>query len=288
MKPADTPQNKNSLKKVRRWENISIEEIQALPGQERYESLKSHTICLSLNHRPSHLLQIAGDRRHASPCTSGDICIVPAGQSFFWQWQQADRYLRIQMNSDWVDRLVREVPDSNSDRRVLLPKFQIRHLQMQQISLMLLDELKDGGSVGQLYVDSLSKALAVQLFRHFSVAEPQPGAYGNGLSDRQVLQISGHVQAHLSREIRVSELAELTRMSHFHFSRLFKQTVGVPPHQYVIEQRIERAKQLLKQTQLPILEIAIQCGFSSHSHLGKWFRRRTGLSPKAYRISQGS
>lgn len=274
-----------------------VEEVQAFPGQEHYESLTSHTICLSLNHTPSHLLQVVGGalrvreahRQHTSPCISGDICIVPAGHSFFWQWQRQDHYLRIQISSQCFEQLAQEVTDLHGDRTELLPKFRVRHLQIQQIGLMLLEELRNERAAGQLFhVDALTKALIVQLLRHFSAAGSQIVDCEGGLSDRQILQIADYVRDHLAEEIKLAELAELTRMSHFHFSRLFKQAVGVPPHQYVIEQRIERAKQLLKQTQLPIMEIAIECGFSSHSHLGKWFRQCTGVSPKAYRTSQAT
>jgi AraC family transcriptional regulator len=273
-------------RKIKEWENILVEEIQAFPGQERYESSTTHTICVSLNSAPSHLLQIVGDRQHHSPCTKGDICIVPAGHPFFWQWQRADHYVRIQINPDCFEQLAQAETNLDVDRIELLPKFRVRHLQVEQISLMLLDELRNASLAEHRYVDSLANALIIQLLRHFSTAESPTESDEGGLSDRQLLQIADYVNEHLAQEIKIVELAELARMSHFHFSRLFKQSTGVSPHQYVIEQRVERAKYLLKQSQLPIMEIAMLCGFSGHSHLGKCFRQCTGLSPKAYRISR--
>ncbi len=74
-------------------------------------------------------------------------------------------------------------------------------------------------------------------------------------------------------------------MSQFHFCHLFKKALAVTPYQYLLTQRIERAKQLLKQTEQPIMDIALQCGFNSHSHLSKQFRQITGITPTAYRVN---
>jgi AraC family transcriptional regulator len=63
-------------------------------------------------------------------------------------------------------------------------------------------------------------------------------------------------------------------------------SIGISPYQYLLQQRVERAKQLLKQTNQPIVEIALDCGFSSHSHLSKQFRQLAGMTPKAFRVSQ--
>jgi AraC family transcriptional regulator len=94
-----------------------------------------------------------------------------------------------------------------------------------------------------------------------------------------------YIYAHLSDPIQLTDLARLTDLSPFHFSRLFKQSMGIPPHQYLLQQRVERAMQLLKSTNLSIMEVALTCGFNSHSHLGKWVQHYTGMSPKAYRSS---
>jgi AraC family transcriptional regulator len=125
----------------------------------------------------------------------------------------------------------------------------------------------------------------VHLLRNHSATQLRVALYNGGLSDRQLLQVTDYINDHLAQDIKLSDLAQLLGMSQFHFSRLFKQSMGVTPHQYVLQQRVERAKQLLKETKLSVMEIALLCGFSSHSHLGKWFRQHIGMTPKAYRAN---
>ena len=103
------------------------------------------------------------------------------------------------------------------------------------------------------------------------------------MPERQLLQVLDYINDHLEQEIRLANLAQLLDMSQFHFSHLFKQSIGMAPYQYLLQQRVERAKQLLKQTDQSIMDIALLCGFNSHSHLSKQFRQLTGMTPKIYR-----
>lgn len=125
--------------------------------------------------------------------------------------------------------------------------------------------------------------LAVHLLRSHSAIRPYVVLYEGRLSERQLLQVMDYIDAHLANNIQLSDLAALVELSQFYFSRLFKQSTGVTPYQYVLQQRLERAKQLLKATKFSVMEIAMLCGFSSHSHLGKLFRQHTGVTPKNYR-----
>lgn len=266
------------------WKNIVVEEFYQSPGEGKYEHPTDHTICISLNHRPSRLLQAVDDRQHTSPCIHGDICIVPAGLPFFWRWTQEDRYLRIRLASHFLQQIAESTTEIASDDIQLLPEFRVRHPQIEQLGMMLLTEIKHGGVAGTLYIESLTNALTVNLLRSYSAGQTCVTEYDGGLSDRQLLQVTDYINDCLGQDIKLSNLAELLQMSEFQFSRRFKRSLGITPHQYVLQKRLERAKQLLKDTELPVMEIAMICGFSSHSHLGKLIRQQTGMSPKAYRL----
>lgn len=265
------------------WKHILIEEFRQSPGQEKYENSAEHTVCVSLNHRPSRLLQVMGDRQHTSPCISGDICIVPAGIPFFWQWENEDQYLRIRLAAKFVQQVAAAAIGVDANQLELRPEFRTRNLQLEQISTLLLAELKNGGLAGQLYIESLANVLAVQLLREQVTVQPCRVLYEGGLSDRQLRRVIDYINENLAQDIQLSDLSQLLEMSQFHFSRLFKQSMAMTPHRYLIQQRLERAKQLLKATELSVMEIAMRCGFSSHSHLDKLFRQHLGVTPKTYR-----
>lgn len=97
-------------------------------------------------------------------------------------------------------------------------------------------------------------------------------------------KVTDFMQSHLAEKISLAMIATELGMSQYHFCRLFKQTTGTTPHQYLIQLRLERAKHLLKNTKLTINEIADECGFANPSHLAKHLRRDTGLSPKRFRM----
>jgi AraC family transcriptional regulator len=104
-----------------------------------------------------------------------------------------------------------------------------------------------------------------------------------GLTHTQLQQVLDYIHAHLDRDLSLAELAEVINISPTYFASLFKQAIEVSPHQYVVQQRVERAKLMLSKTDLAIADIALQVGFSSQSHLNQQFKRLTGMTPKQVR-----
>lgn len=248
-----------------------------------------HAICLSLAPRPIQFLQIKGDKTYKSPYGKGDISITPAKTPFFARWDGDDDYLQIRIASQFIQTVARESLAMNPDHLELLPEFRIRDPRMESIGLLLLAELKQENETlgGRLYIESLANVLAVHLLRQYAIAKPRLRMHEGGLPERQLLRVLDYIHEHLNQDIKLADLATLLNMSQFHFSHVFKQSIGMAPYQYLLQQRVERAKQLLKHTNQSIAEIAFLCGFNSHSHLSKQFRQITGMTPKAYRTLEG-
>jgi AraC family transcriptional regulator len=269
--------------KDRDWENIVVEQFQHPPGEGQTYYSDQHTICMSLAPRPVRFLQIKGGRTHEGLYGKGDISITPAKMSFFARWNSDDRYMQIRITSEFIKSVARDALEMNPEQVEFIPEFRTRDSQIEAMGMMLLAELQQKNLGGRLYLESLTNVLAVHLLRQYSVRQPRLTMYEGGLPERQLVVVLDYINEYLDRDIKLADLAQLVGISQFHFSYLFKRSLGKPPYQYLLQQRIERAKQLLKQTDKSIADIAFACGFSSHSHLSKQFRQLTGMTPKAFR-----
>lgn len=138
----------------------------------------------------------------------------------------------------------------------------------------------------RLYAESAASMLVVHLLLHYCGRKHTIQEYTGGLPNSKLLQVVDYINAHLDQNISLASLGELVHMSHYHFGRLFKQSTGFTPYQYLIERRLERVKSLLANTDLSIAEIAKCTGFSSHSHLTRLFCKHLSVTPRKYRQMQ--
>lgn len=153
---------------------------------------------------------------------------------------------------------------------------------MHSWALALVSELDNAGWLGQLYVDSLTQLLAVHLLRNYAVF-PRAGAPNNySLSQKALHRAQDYIQAHLTRELKLEELAKEVGFTSHHLTRLFKRFTGRPLHQYVIEKRVEAACRLMDAGQLSLKAIAAQVGFADQSHFTRHFKRLMGGTPAQY------
>lgn len=140
---------------------------------------------------------------------------------------------------------------------------------------------------GYLLIDSLKTTLAIHLLRNYCTTQPKLSTYTDGLSQFKLQQLKEYIKEHLHQEIKLSEIAAIAQMSQYHFLRLFKQSMGVTPHQYILQCRINRATYLLQYSQLSIADIAMRVGFCDQSHLTRYFKRVVGVTPKQFMESGG-
>jgi transcriptional regulator GlxA family with amidase domain len=114
---------------------------------------------------------------------------------------------------------------------------------------------------------------------------PKPQARG-GIAPHALRRLVAYVEANLESKVELMDLARVANLSRCHFAYAFKQSLGCTPHRYVMSRRLERARQLLAESELPIVEIALATGFVDQSHFSRRFRASFGVSPLAYRRSR--
>lgn len=153
------------------------------------------------------------------------------------------------------------------------------------IAQWLKGEVINGGIAGNLYVESLRNLLAVHLLRNHTKEIVRSTVEIERLDGWQLKQLQDYIEENLSAELTIASLAASIPMSQFHFARAFKTATGSPPHRYIMQRRIERAKVLLSVTRLSAAEIAYQVGFANQSHFSAQFRKSVGLTPKQFRES---
>ncbi len=266
------------------WESIIVEEFQLPPGGCELDSCQENMITLCLATKPHRIWQAIGDRSYTGVYSKGDLSITPAKIPSSYRAYGDDHYLEIIIPPNFLKQVATETINTNPDRLELAIEFRTRNPKIEQLAMMLRGELYQGDrGIGQLYIESLANALVVNLLRDYSGTKPQIAIYEGGLGDRALLKVTDYINDRLTQSIKIKDLAEFLGISQFHFSRLFKQSTGISPHQYVMQQRIDLAKQLLQKADRSIADIALDCGFNSQSHLGKYFRQITGMTPREYR-----
>jgi AraC family transcriptional regulator len=132
-----------------------------------------------------------------------------------------------------------------------------------------------------MYAEALSTALAVCLLREYGAGRPKLKRY-RGLPRKKLVRAVEYIQDQLDTDLTVCGIAQAVCMSPYHFMRLFKESIGQSPHQYVIEARVRKAKGLLATGKLTISEAAYQVGFVDQSHLTRHFKRVFGMPPKTF------
>jgi AraC family transcriptional regulator len=266
------------------WSGVRAEHLTAPPDTEvDLPPTTHHWLSLSHGLATAFSLQFAGQEQ-TQPPPPGSITLIPAGAASRWRWRGASESTHILIEPQLLARVAAEALDLSPDRVTVPPVADLSDPQLQAVMLALDAELRTGGAGGRLLAESLGNVLAVHLLRRFSASGTTDSYPGGTLSRHKLRVVIDYIHEHLDAELSLDHLAAVVRMSPYHFARLFKSSTGLPPHQYVIAQRVERAKGLLRDAErFPLADIAVEVGFSSQSHFTRHFKRLVGVTPRHFR-----
>jgi AraC family transcriptional regulator len=214
----------------------------------------------------------------------GTINLTPPGVEATWEASASSRAAVLVIRPEFISRAIEEHWGADSGKVEIKTQFLIRDPVIEAITLSLAREAVSGSPAGNLYLESGCEFLAHHLIYSYSSLSKPPPRYVGGLSSRGLRLVQQYIEDSLDQPIKLRALAALAGISVRHFERAFRQSTGVPPHAYVMERRLQRARDLLiNQPAMPIEEITLRVGFSSSSHFSSAFRRQIGFTPTNFR-----
>jgi AraC family transcriptional regulator len=271
------------------WQNIRVLQVRHAFGDMDLPALANHCVIVHLDQSPQVSASINGcDFKGAAGW--GEITIIPAGTASRWRHSGPHDALHIYLDPLFVQKTAAACGDLAAcgdmiDGCIVIdPQFDVRDEQLSYIAMSLLYELKEENAVGRVFADNAASMLAMQLVRRYSHLKDAYNRKG-GMAPRKLRKAIKLITDKLDQELAIplAVVAEQLGMSRYHFSRAFKQSMGLSPINYIVHRRIERAKALLVETDLPIADIALRAGFSGQSHFTTFFRRLVGVTPRSFR-----
>jgi AraC family transcriptional regulator len=211
----------------------------------------------------------------------GDVAFRPPNRKL-WSDLSGGRFIQILQSRETYDNLVPELARGGTVD--LEPHDAFRDPLISQIAMTLANDIDDG-FVDGILADALNTALAVQATRRCVDQSALLLEPPNGLSRERVMRVRDYIEAHLDDRLTLTDLAGVACLSPYHFSRSFKEAVGVGPQRYVMQRRLGRAKTPVRRSSQPLAEIAQEVGFADQSHLTMVFRREIGMTPGQYRTA---
>jgi AraC family transcriptional regulator len=280
--PHTNPSSAVTFKRKASWEGIRLEHYR-LPASELPEHChRDHAILIAMNDGCRGEIRTATGLRIGGTQNSGNVCVLPSGLAHTARVEDPCEQLALYLDPSLVRRAASESLKSGNFE--VAERCTRSDAVISSIGVALLGELESEGLSGRLYAESLANVLAVHLLRHYTTGAGHVQRFSGGLSAQKLRQVMAFVAENYSNDIPLSQLANVAGMSSFHFAREFKRTTGTTPHQYLIKFRVERAKTLLAEGEMPLTEVGLLSGFSHQSHFTRLFRRLTGTTPQSYRL----
>jgi AraC family transcriptional regulator len=265
------------------WHSVYASYASERPWTSTLSPLSHPCIAYFVDGRATITRRLEGEAVQVAELHPRQFGFVPTNVTSHWVFRGSADVLTVYLRKAMVDRLAAEVFGRDPQHVELQPQLGFTDPLFEQLALALLRVMCAGEEGSGLYVDHLAQTMAVQMLRgHCSgISVRAPSTVTQSVP--KLGRIVEYIDAALDGELTLDVMAEVTGMNLFHFARTFRRQFGETPHRYVLRRRIDRARRLLSETETPLVEIALACGFASQSHFTSTFRRLVGLTPSQYR-----
>jgi AraC family transcriptional regulator len=230
--------------------------------------------------------RVPGGEWKAVEVSAGDFFLTSSEEPYEMRWQthgdDTFEVMHLYLGLPLIEQASRELLGQHAGPLRLRDVSGARDGRVAFVMEQLRTEWGEERLPSALFIRSLAQALAVHLVRSY-VADIQPGRRVNALQAYKLRKVTDAMNAQLGVQFSLAKLAKLAELSEYHFSRMFKRATGLSPSQYFIRMRMVRARHLLLETRLSIIDVGLEVGYSSPSHFSQVFRREVGVTPSEFR-----
>ncbi|KXF82413.1 helix-turn-helix domain-containing protein [Enterovibrio coralii] len=214
------------------------------------------------------------------------LCLMPINHRSVWHYADPFSFFHFYFEQSHLQAFAEQVFDKEGRHIELKERTFTDDPFVNQLIRQNMLPLDWTSTTDQLMLSHAQQMMLLHLVRQHCHEPFKKALPTGGLSPVNQRRVMDYIEASLSHSFTLSDLAAISQLSDFHFARMFKVSFGCTPHQYVLEQRVKRAKTLLSQSEFSLSDISAMCGFSSQQHLSQQFKQRVGFSPASYRRSQ--
>ena len=261
-------------------EVVRFDYYQYGPDETPVHKTDHHMVCLSFCAKgPERRL---GNQYKQETISPGSVIVIPEKIEHWSAWKHPARFATFSLQPQTLAKIA---PDAvNPDTLELIPAFASPKPDrlISSIGLAIKQQLETDSHGCDFYLECLFNALLAHLVQNYCSCTHRFKEYSDGLPNYKLKQALEYINDNLDKPIKLKAIAKVVDLSHFYFSHLFKESTGMSPYKYVIQQRVTKAQELITSSKLSLADIAYECGFSSQSQMTHHFRKSVGVTPRVY------
>ncbi len=264
---------------------MSVRYFQAEPASMPEEVFAEHHVLLNLQEVPHRVQNMRDGEMRDFTYHKDEIIVTPAGMRSGWRWFAKSDVIVVTLDPAKVERF------AQTELGMLLDTQQFRDLpqfsdpDLCAAGVMLVEALEGDDVSSGVMFEAMSRVLLVKLLQRYGERRREDVELSARFTSKHYHSVLALIRARLDQTITVDEMAREAGMSPSHFARVFKETLGSTPMQYVLAYRIEQAMKMMEDRARPLGDIALACGFADQAHFSRSFKQITGQTPRQFRAA---
>ncbi len=267
---------------------MSVRYFQAAPDRMPEDIFAEHHVVLNLQSKTHRVQNTRDGVLHDYEIEQFDIVVTPAGMRSGWRWFGTSDVIIVTLDPAQVERFAQLELSMLLDPQQFRDTPRFSDPDLCNAGVILRDALENDDITSGVMFEAMSRVLLVKLLQRYGKRRAEDVSLSARFSSDHYGRVLAFIRARLDRTITLDELAREAGMSPSHFSRVFKETLGATPMQYVLAYRIEQAMKMMEDAARPLGDIALACGFADQAHFSRSFKQVTAETPRAWRAARAA